>query len=252
MKSILYILISFLFISTSKQQDLLLSNFFNGTHQIVIYQDLSVKFVQLVTASNTFTTRPRSYEFTNGTHFLRIDENGKTTITSLIQTTPILTGTTRITTRSIQNTKPIIFSVTNGTHLITVYQDLTLNVVPIYNNNQNQNTPVDTTSQMIFCIGQNELGLYGDGRIVRAPLFSLWQPPTYPFYFQQYVINSFFNGTHTVTVYNDGRMQASPVYYSFIPFGYYYTANLLRNQINNGTHNMKIYNSGRVDFFRLV
>jgi len=257
-----------LFLS-QQQSNIILSNFFNGTHQIIVYQNLAVKFVQLISPPNNVILRPQSYVFTNGTHTLKISEDGKTTVTSLFQNpvpltnSPLQTQTQQQQQQTQQQqtqqqieSKPVIFSVTNGTHLITVYQDLTLTATPLFSS-QNQNMPLtsDTSSQMIFCNGMYELGLYGDGRIVKAPLFSLWRPPPFqqPFFFQKYVISGFFNGTHNVTVYNDGRMTAVPFYYFLPPvIPYYYTSSLLRNQINNGTHDMKIYNNGRVTFFRLV
>jgi hypothetical protein len=250
-----------LFLS-QQQSNIILSNFFNGTHQIIVYQNLAVKVVQLISPPNNVILRPQSYVFTNGTHMLKISEDGRTTVTLLLQNPVTLTNSPLQTqtqqqqqTQQQTESKPVIFSVTNGTHLITVYQDLTLKATPLFSN-QNQNMPLtsDTSSQMIFCNGMYELGLYGDGRIVKAPLFSLWRPPfQQPFFFQKYVISGFFNGTHNVTVYNDGRMTAVPFYYFLPPvIPYYYTSSLLRSQINNGTHDMKIYNNGRVAFFRLV
>jgi hypothetical protein len=239
---------------TQQQSNIILSNFFNGTHQIIVYSNLAVKFVQLISAPDNVIQRPQSYVFTNGTHMLTI-ENGKTSIRSLTQNQILTTNNPSQPQQQMQtttnNAKYIIFSVTNGTHLITVYQDLTLKVTPLINNQNQDASPTDMSSQMIFCSGLYELGLYGDGRVVKAPLFSLWRSPfQQPFLFQKYVISGFFNGTHRVTVYNDGRMIATPVY-SFLPvFPFYYTSDTLRNQINNGTHDMKIYNNGRVEFFR--
>ena len=270
MKLVFFILIATIFADPLLQQNKnasllprqsgLLSNFFNGTHQIVVYQNLTVKFVQLVNTPSSFVN-PQVYDFTNGTHILKIYPDGRTTITSMKDQFNFMTLSpnqqqqltqqpTNYSASSASNSA--IFSVSNGTHLITVYRDLTFKVVPL--TNQQQNSNMDTTdTQMIFCSGSYELGIYGDGRIRKAPLFTLWQPPSYLMYspvnFQKYVVSGFFNGTHRVTVFNDGGMIATPVYSLFLPV--YYSSNWMRNQINNGTHDIRIYNSGRVEMYRL-
>lgn len=252
----------------NKQQPIyqngLLSNFFNGTHQIVVYQNLTVKFVQIINSPVNFLNT-QTYDFTNGTHTLKIYPDGRTSINSLIdqfnfmssQTPQQQIQTQRSSTNmmSSANTNSAIFTVSNGTHLITVFRDLTFKVSPLQANQQQNIPSTDTDTQMIFCSGAYELGIYGDGRIRKATLFTLWQPPFNflysPIIFQKYIVSGFFNGTHRVTVYNDGRMIAAPVFAPTLFLPVYYTTNWMRNQINNGTHDIRIFNSGKVDIFRI-
>ena len=140
-----------------------------------------------------------------------------------------------------------IFTVSNGTHQITVNNDLSFRIIPLP---VPQINFIDVNSQYVFCNGVQELGIYGNGRIVYLPMFYSYPAFITPVYVPKYVITGFFNGTHRVTVYNDGQVYATPMVY-FYPQPVFYDANLVRTDLNNGTHDIKVFNSGRLLIKRL-
>lgn len=255
-------------------------NFFNGTHQFVIFRDLSFQIIQVVNIPNLKTDPNAQYLFTNGTHDLRIFGSGRSTISSRqnnYNTQPAIDSTTNnfmtVTLQPVITTPPPtmqpiiptnnnnqqtnivtqpsnsypIFTVSNGTHQITVNNDLSFRIVPLP---VPQINFIDVNSQYVFCNGVQELGIYGNGRIVYLPMFYSYPAFITPVYVPKYVITGFFNGTHRVTVYNDGQVYATPMVY-FYPQPVFYDANLVRTDLNNGTHDIKVFNSGRLLVKRL-